>query len=41
MTLSLAIAINAIADIAMIAGLAYAMSRAAKLTPHVSGVAAL
>jgi len=36
MTVSLAIAINLIADIAIIATLAYVMSRASKLKPHVS-----
>ncbi|HEX3452429.1 MAG TPA: hypothetical protein VHS26_03945 [Solirubrobacteraceae bacterium] len=38
MSLSLAIAINAIADISLLAGLAYVMSRAARLTPHVAAV---
>jgi hypothetical protein len=36
MTLSLAIAIIVLADIALIAGLAYVMSHARHLTPHVS-----
>jgi hypothetical protein len=36
MTLSLAIAIIAVVDIALIAGLAYVMSRARLLTPHVA-----
>ncbi len=36
MSLSLAIAINAVADILLLGGLAWTMSRAAKLTPHVS-----
>jgi hypothetical protein len=35
MSLSLAIAVNVIADLAIIALVAYVMSRAAKLTPHV------
>jgi hypothetical protein len=40
MTLSLAIAIIVLADLALIAGLAYSMSHARRLTPHVSaGVA--
>ena len=34
MSLTLAIAANAIADIAMLGGLAYVMSRASRLTPH-------
>lgn len=34
MTLSLAIAMNVVADVALLGGLAYAMSRAARLTPH-------
>jgi hypothetical protein len=38
MSLSLLIAINVLADVALIAGLAYAMSRAARLTPHVASV---
>lgn len=36
MTLSLAIAIIVIADVALIAGLAYVMSHARHLTPHVA-----
>jgi hypothetical protein len=36
MSLSVAITIIAIADVALIAGLAYVMSRATRLTPHVS-----
>ncbi len=40
MSLSLVIAINVIADISLLAGLAYAMSRAARLTPHVATVQA-
>jgi len=40
MSLSLAIAINVIADVSLLAALAYAMSRAARLTPHVAGVPA-
>ncbi len=38
MSLPLLIAINVLADVALIAGLAYAMSRAARLTPHVAAV---
>ena len=34
MSLSLAIAANVLADIAMLGGLAYMMSRPARLTPH-------
>jgi hypothetical protein len=34
MTLSLTIAVIVIADLALIAGVAYVMSRAARLTPH-------
>lgn len=34
MSLSLAISINALADTLLLAGLAYAMSRASRLTPH-------
>ena len=34
MPLSLAIAANVLADIAMLGGLAYMMSRPARLTPH-------
>jgi hypothetical protein len=40
MSLSLVIAINVIADISLLAGLAYVMSRAARLTPHVAAVEA-
>jgi hypothetical protein len=36
MTLSLAIAVIAVADIALIAGLTFVMSRARVLTPHVA-----
>jgi hypothetical protein len=36
MSLPLLIAINVLADAALIAGLAYAMSRAARLAPHVA-----
>ena len=36
MSLSLVIAINVVADISLLAGLAYVMSRAARLTPHVA-----
>ncbi len=35
MSLSLIIAINALADISLVAGLAYVMSHAARLRPHV------
>lgn len=38
MSLSLAIAINVLADVALIAGLAYAMSRPARLNPHVASM---
>ena len=38
MSLSLVIAINVIADISLLAGLAHVMSRAARLTPHVAAV---
>jgi hypothetical protein len=34
MSLSTAIIINALADVALLGGLAYAMSRAVRLTPH-------
>jgi len=34
MSLSLAIAVNLILAVGLLAGLAYAMSRAARLTPH-------
>ena len=40
MSLPLLIAINVLADIALIAGLAHAMSRATRLTPHVASVRA-
>jgi hypothetical protein len=40
MSLSLVIASNVIADISLLAGLAYAMSRAARLTPHIAAVPA-
>lgn len=36
MTVSLAIALITIADVALLAGLAYVMSRASKLQPHLS-----
>lgn len=36
MTLSLAIIINVLADLTLIGGLAYAMSRAARLSPHIA-----
>jgi hypothetical protein len=36
MTLSLVIAINVAADVALLGGLAYAMSHPARLKPHVS-----
>jgi hypothetical protein len=36
MSLSLVITINALIDTALLGGLAYVMSRAARLTPHVS-----
>jgi hypothetical protein len=36
MSFSLAIALIVVADIALIAGLAFVMSRASRLTPHVS-----
>jgi hypothetical protein len=36
MSLTLIIAINAVADAALAVGLAYTMSRAARLTPHAS-----
>jgi hypothetical protein len=35
MSLSLAITINALADVALLGGLGYVMSRATRLTPHV------
>jgi hypothetical protein len=40
MTISLAIAIIVIADVALIAALAYVMSRASRLEPHVSAASA-
>jgi hypothetical protein len=40
MSLSLVIAVNVIADISLLAGLAHVMSRAARLTPHVAAVQA-
>lgn len=40
MTLSLAIALILIADLALIAGVSYVMSRAKGLTPHVSAIRA-
>jgi hypothetical protein len=40
MTISLAIAFIVIADVALIAALAYVMSRAGKLEPHVSALSA-
>ncbi len=36
MSLSLALTLNAIADIALVGGLTWFMSRPSKLTPHVS-----
>ncbi len=41
MTLSLALALNALADAALLGGLAWVMSRPAKLTPHVPATAGL
>jgi hypothetical protein len=38
MSLSLVITINALADIALLGGLAYVMSHARKLEPHVASV---
>ena len=38
MTLTLAIAINVLLDVAMLATLAYVMSRSTKLNPHQSSV---
>ena len=35
MTLSLALTLNAIADVALLGGLGWFMSRPSKLTPHV------
>ena len=40
MSLSLAVALILIADLALIAGVVYVMSRAARLTPHVPANAA-
>jgi hypothetical protein len=40
MSLSLLITINVLADIALVAGLAYAMSRATRLRPHVASLRA-
>ena len=40
MTVSFAIALIVIADIALVAVLAYVMSRASKLEPHISAVSA-
>jgi hypothetical protein len=40
MTFSLAIAVIVIADVALIAALAYIMSRAGRLEPHVSALSA-
>jgi hypothetical protein len=37
MSLSLAIALNVLADLALIAMLAYAMSRPSRLRPHLAG----
>jgi len=36
MTVSLAIALNALADVALLGGLSWLMSRPAKLPPHIS-----
>ena len=36
MTLSLALTLNAIADVALVGGLTWLMSRPGKLAPHVS-----
>jgi hypothetical protein len=36
MTLSLALTLNAIADVALVGGLTWFMSRPGKLTPHVT-----
>ena len=38
MSQSLAIAVNVLADLAMLGGLAYVMSRPARLTPHLQVV---
>jgi predicted membrane protein len=40
MTVSFAIALIVIADIALVAALAYVMSRASKLDPHISTLSA-
>jgi hypothetical protein len=40
MSLSLLITINVLADIALLAGLAHAMSRATRLKPHVATLSA-
>jgi len=40
MSLSLLITINVLADIALVASLAYAMSRATRLQPHVASLRA-
>jgi hypothetical protein len=40
MSLSLLITINVLADIALLAGLAHAMSRATRLKPHVASLRA-
>ena len=40
MSVSLLIAVNVLADIALLGGLAYAMSRVSRLTPHVASVQA-
>ncbi len=38
MTLTTIIILNAVLDVALLAGLAFAMTRAAKLTPHRPGI---
>jgi hypothetical protein len=38
MTFTLMLTLNIVLDVALIAGLAFVMSRAAKLTPHKPGV---
>jgi len=40
MSLSLAIALNVLLDVAVLGGLAWVMSRAGKLAPHTSNVGA-
>jgi hypothetical protein len=40
MTLSLAVIINVLADLGLIGGLAYAMSHASRLSPHVAATGA-